>query len=431
MKAISAFTSKLIFIGIIIGLLLLANLAIGSKLGDRERERNSAERSVSESAGGSFLISDIFIGIPYTRFYYETDSKGVQHRRSEQDIAVFRAESSCFSCGIKTKNRTLGIYSFPVFTGEMQIRCDFSVSVPESTELCVYDPSHAFLEIQLGDRSLSGQPVFTINGKEYNASLSARSGSSKQNGISAFFPCVNGKNTFQANLQIRGARQFAVSLSSTHTKIEVNSDWKSPSFAGFGYLPDYYDISESGFTAKWEIPFDTGDASHTAGFGFVQPVNVYKMLHRAVNYGFLFIIVPFIVLFLFEIFSDIHLHPFNYLLCGAASIIFFLLLLSLSEHIMFGISYVMSSFASGILVSLYVSSVTKKIRIAAAMSLVFAGMYGYLYASLQSEDYALLIGSVFAFSVLALIMYFTRNVDWSALKIAGLKKSGESDSIKQ
>jgi inner membrane protein len=120
-------------------------------------------------------------------------------------------------------------------------------------------------------------------------------------------------------------------------------------------------------------------------------------------------------MFLFEIFADIVLHPVHYLLCGAATVIFFLLLLALSEHLPFVASYLIAAFASALLTSIYLASVTGKFKIGASMILLFSVLYAYLYLSLKSEDYAFLIGTLFAFCVLASVMFLTRKVNWSSL----------------
>ena len=205
-------------------------------------------------------------------------------------------------------------------------------------------------------------------------------------------------------------------LNSSSTMLAINGDWASPGFTGYSYLPDERTLSENGFSAVWNIPFDAGDGSHSIGFNFIQPVNLYMKLQRANTYAFLFIIVPFIVLFMFEIFASINLHPVNYLLSGAASVLFFLLLLSLSEHLSFIASYVIGAVASGVLVSLYTALITKKYKLGAVMAGIFVILYGYLLGCLQSEDYALLMGSIFAFVVLAVIMFMTSKIDWSNLK---------------
>ena len=118
---------------------------------------------------------------------------------------------------------------------------------------------------------------------------------------------------------------------------------------------------------------------------------------------------------------NVSFHPVHYFLCGAANIVFFLLLLSFSEHVPFALSYLISAVASGGITSLYVASVTGKVKVGIEMSAVFAMMYSYLFISLKSEDYALLVGSLFIFMIIAVLMFVTRKVDWNNIKITDLK----------
>ena len=134
-----------------------------------------------------------------------------------------------------------------------------------------------------------------------------------------------------------------------------------------------------------------------------------------------------IVLFLYELFMKIQLHVMHYLLCGAASIVFFLLLLSVSEHISFGAAYLVSSCASGLLTSSYVAAITKQFKTGIGMSGVFLLLYGYLFFSLKSEDYSLLIGSIFVFIIIAALMFFTRKIDWNNLGKNNLKSQEETE----
>ena len=106
----------------------------------------------------------------------------------------------------------------------------------------------------------------------------------------------------------------------------------------------------------------------------------------------------------------------HYLLSGAATVLFFLLLLAISEHCMFEPSYVIAALAASVTVSLYLISITKKYTLGIIMMLIFVLLYSFLYFSLRSEDYALLLGSIFAFSILVGIMYVTRKVDWYKLE---------------
>ena len=278
--------------------------------------------------------------------------------------------------------------------------------------------------IWLKDKSLVEIPVLLLNGKEHDVSIGGLEEQSVRMSllnINSGFVCQSGMNSFSGVLKIRGAKRFAIGLCSRQTRVDFSSDWKSPGFKNSNYLPVAHNINDDGFSAQWFVPFDGGNCSNEIVVDFVQPVDVYHIVHRAITYGFLFIIVPFIIFFLFEILMNVSFHPVHYFLCGAANIVFFLLLLSFSEHVPFALSYLISAVASGGITSLYVASVTGKVKVGIEMSAVFAMMYSYLFISLKSEDYALLVGSLFIFMIIAVLMFVTRKVDWNNIKITDLK----------
>lgn len=405
---------KISVIGGIIGFLLILNTCIGGKLSNRKWTQEQAVYDINVAAGGYFQVSEVLIGIPWIQETVKKNSKGENEIIVTDGTMYFAPERMNYYAKINTQIRTIGIYDSPIFTADLSINGVFNLDIPENKNGLTYKTNEAFLVVDIGSKSIICQPEFEINGTKYKTYYASNIGDSL--GITSKFDCSSSIINFSTDLRIRGAEEFYIFLSSPETTLKVDCDWKSPAFKYYTYLPVAHEITDEGFTAEWNVPFDVGDCTHNIGFKYVQPVNIYKMLERAVNYGFLFIIVPFIILFLFEIFLSINLHPLNYLLCGAASVIFFLMLLSISEHISFTAAYIISALGSGILVSFYVASITQKIKLGFTMSFVFVLMYGFLFLSLQSEDYALLIGSLFAFMVLALIMFFTRKVDWSNLK---------------
>lgn len=411
---------KYLFVGIIILILIILSFCIKSKIYDRESISDDAKYSIVSSAGNRLCISGVWIQVPWT------SSKSVwsNDRFSTEGNKDFFASKITYDAQLKSENRYLGIYSAPIFTGSVNLKSiiklpDFNSNKTENPEM-KFDLKKAVVCLNIKDISLAERPVLIINGKSYEVSYNANA---------KYFCCeidITDQSTLEINgeLKVRGADEFRVYLNSEDTELNINADWKSPGFSGYDYLPSERNISENGFTATWKVPFDRGDGSHTIGFAYIQPVDLYSKLLRSVSYGFLFIIVPFIVLFLFEVFAKINLHPMNYLLCGAASVIFFLLLLSISEHLSFGLSYLIGAFAAGLLVSLYVCWITGKIKLGVIMSFVFVLLYTYLYVCLLSEDYALLMGSIFAFILLAVIMFITRKIDWT-----NLKKSNDTDLI--
>ncbi len=400
--------SKLVFIGAVILVLLVANVVIGSKIKDRKNVYETAVADINSSAGGEFSSQGFSIAIPYE--VYNTNYLGERTTKQSDGVHRIYPESVDYECTFGSEKRTLGIYSSPVFTGLLNINAAFkNVTLPQNTPSTIYYPEKAYLIYKVSDKNIMERPVFNVNKTENETYY-------KNNGICCNLANPEGGYKVSASFKIRGAETMHFWLNSSSTTLAINGDWASPGFTGYSYLPDERTLSENGFSAVWNIPFDAGDGSHSIGFNFIQPVNLYMKLQRANTYAFLFIIVPFIVLFMFEIFASINLHPVNYLLSGAASVLFFLLLLSLSEHLSFIASYVIGAVASGILVSLYTALITKKYKLGAVMAGIFVILYGYLLGCLQSEDYALLMGSIFAFVVLAVIMFMTSKIDWSNLK---------------
>jgi inner membrane protein len=153
----------------------------------------------------------------------------------------------------------------------------------------------------------------------------------------------------------------------------------------------------------------------TAGVSLFEPVDAYAKTSRTVKYGILFLFMTFAVYFLFEILGRLRIHPFQYLLVGFALCLFYLLLLSLSEHIGFARSYLLASAATVGLIAAYSGSVLRSFSRAGAIGAGLGGLYLYLYVLLQLEDYALVLGSLGLFALLAAAMALTRRVDWYAV----------------
>jgi len=248
---------------------------------------------------------------------------------------------------------------------------------------------------------------------------------------------------FTLGLALSGTGSLGFVPLAGQTRVVLDSAWPHPSFSG-RFLPDPRTQSSSpaGFHAEWEV---TGLATNAPrqfleqatrgagcsqgcleGFevGLVEPVNIYSMANRALKYDFLFVLVGFAAFFLFELLKGLRIHPAQYLLVGLALALFFLLLLSLSEHIPFAWAYLSASSASVVLLGYYLAhvlgSLGRGLGFAALLGTLFAALYGLLV----SEDNALLMGSLLLFGLLALAMVLTRRLDWYALP--GLGPRAES-----
>ena len=152
--------------------------------------------------------------------------------------------------------------------------------------------------------------------------------------------------------------------------------------------------------------------ANTFGVSLIQPIDIYQQTERSVKYASLFIVLTFVVFFLFEIMKSMRLHPMHYVLVGASLTLFYLLLISISEHIDFFWAYVISSLANIAVISIYISEVLQSRLRAAAFTGLLLLLYGMLYAILRSEDNALLMGSLLIFGILSAVMVITRKLDW-------------------
>lgn len=252
-----------------------------------------------------------------------------------------------------------------------------------------------------------------------------------QDGFHSALPALTaGENAdFSIDLDLKGMQSFSWVPAGMETDVRIEADWPHPSFSGRS-LPIKPLITKSGFTAQWRAtefsqdikqyltanPYEAIKDMKTQGIGFklIDPIDIYRLSERSVKYGFLLIIVTFAAFLGFEYLKQLSIHPIQYAFVGLALLLFYVLLLALSEHVSFAKAYLTASIASVSLLAFYVSFVlhswTRSLGFASALLLLKATIYGILL----SEDYALLYGAILLFTLLAGAMTMTRKVDWNA-----------------
>ena len=268
---------------------------------------------------------------------------------------------------------------------------------------------------------------------------------------------ANASREFSIDLRLDGSSSLAFSPLGRTTSVSVKSTWPSPSFDG-AFLPLDKEVTDKGFAAKWKVlhlnrsirQTWTGDApasndqdtwngnsyggyaprfsfagpenvlgDSVFGIRFYLPTDVYQKTTRMAKYAVLFLCFAFSAFFFSEILQKARVHPIQYLLVGFAMLVFYLLLLSLSEHFGFDAAYGVSTAGVVALVAGYARAILCSGRLGATVGAVLIILYGYLYVILQLESYALLMGSLGLFGVLAAAMYFTRKIDWYAVRLNG------------
>lgn len=245
---------------------------------------------------------------------------------------------------------------------------------------------------------------------------------------------------FDIAMELNGSRELRFVPLGRETMVEMRSSWSDPSFSG-NYLPEDYDLSDKGLSATWRIPYlsrpfpqvwlDTKHNFDQTSFGvkLFFPADHYQKSTRMSKYSLLFITLAFLAFFLMETGTGRRLHPVQYALIGVAMVIFYLLLLSLSEQVGFSMAYLSASTALIGLVSAYSVSILGSRLRALVVAALMAVLYGYMFVVVQLEDYALLFGSLGVFTMIAATMYFTRKLDWYGLErkaIPGASGTGPS-----
>ncbi|MFT5216991.1 MAG: inner membrane protein [Glaciecola sp.] len=229
---------------------------------------------------------------------------------------------------------------------------------------------------------------------------------------------------FDIQLNIKGSEQMQLIPIGKETNVEVSSNWKNANFFG-EFLPFNDDkINDNGFNAKWKIldinrAFSQNNFEYLPDFrefafgvNFMIPIDQYQQSERSVKYGFLVIALTFLIFFLIQTLSKIQIHPFQYLMIGLALTMFYTLLISISEHSTFKSAYLIAGIAVVILITLYSKSILKSPRFIAFIFTSLSALYGFIYVIIQLENYALLVGSIGLFLILATVMYVSKKIDW-------------------
>jgi len=425
---------RVLLIGFLILLLLPPIAMIRGVIGERERTRQTAVQEVTAKWGGSQSLVGPWITVPYSHERIETRKDGDDEkieRHIETRYATFLPETLDISGNVDSEVRYRGIFEVPVYAMSLAMTGRFSR--PDFSEWGIQPNDvlwdRAFLSLGISDaRAITDQTVLTWNGNELELLPGSGESTGGKPGIHAGLKRELESDAFDFSfpLALNGSEAVFFTPFGRETNVELTSNWTEPSFQG-NWLPSQRSVTGSGFQATWTIPFlgrnypqqwKTGAGYENAipssqfGVKLLAPVDHYRMALRSVKYAALFLVLTFATFWLVEILSKTRIHPLQYLLVGAGMCVFYLLELSLAEHIGFVAAYASASLAVVLLVAAYSVAVLKSATRATIVGAVVALLYGYLYVLLRNQDYALLIGSIGLFLAIATVMYLTRKIDW-------------------
>jgi inner membrane protein len=430
---------KLGAIALLMLLLLIPLALIDGLVSDRQQQRNSVLQDIARSSSYSQQLTGPILVVPYTKRWqqWKTHSQTGERymtEQSQQGRLYFLPQRFVLNGQVATEQRSRGIYQALLYRSDNQISGHFQL--PErlglGDELGLYQFGQAFLSVAISDvRGISNDLQLRLN--EQDIRFAPGSGDEHfASGVHAVLPpttVLTGQPlAFAFTLKLQGTKQLSITPVGRESSVQLSSNWPHPSFIG-EYLPSTREVSAQGFSAQWQTSFfATGleDALSACvdqarceqleqrhfGVSFVDPVDQYLKTDRAIKYALLFLSLTFALFFLCEVLKRLAVHPVQYALVGMALALFYLLLLSLSEHLRFALAYALAAAACVLLLGVYVSFVLRSALRGAGFASVLGLLYGLLYVLLGAEDYALLLGSLLVFAVLAVVMLLTRKLDW-------------------
>lgn len=465
--------SLLIKSGIVLVLALLLAVPLGmvdQLVSERQARQYQVVNEIASSSATSQRIVGPLLAMPYTEEYNEAYWTEEQVRGKTKRVRKTRVAKSegvvymtakeadmTFQGGASIKRR--GLFKALVFDMDGTIQGQFELSGEPEIERHQDDSrvtwGPAYVSIGISDpRGIIRTPTLDWGGTQYAFEQGTRLGKTLSTGIHAnlpsLFPSKSQKSaekapekapatarviSFKLDLSLRGTEAISFVPIADSNRVSLSSSWPHPSFQG-RFLPnaDTQRIDAQGFSATWDVSglattapdllledivagrSCTAGCRDWLGVRFIEPVNVYSMADRALKYGLLFIALSFAAFFLFEQLKALRIHPAQYLLVGLALALFFLLLLSLSEHMPFSQAYAIAATACVGLQTFYLSYVLHGVWRGLSFGGLLGALFGALYSLLVSEDVALLLGSGLLFALLALAMVLTRKLDWYRLE---------------
>ena len=448
-------TLKLLVIGLLILILLIPASMLDGLIYERLSLRDQAQAEVSSKWGGQQTLGGPVLSVPYNYAVAAPTDDDPDRTVARRGYAHFLPDNIDVSGELRPEERYRGIYVVVLYNTRLRLRGNFGALDPAALNLPAgaleWDKAllsvgisdmtgvNAAIEAQLGTTTLElgpGIPTNEVFGSGASVPVDLSAGRSEL--------------AFDFSLDLNGSGALYFRPFGKRTTVDLRSDWAAPSFAGT-FLPETRNVSDAGFTAGWEVlhlnrnypqqgrgnflpqvnggtdtyvddyraySFDGNGADGEDRFGvkLLLPVDEYKKTQRSTKFAVLFIFITFLTFFFIEVLNRKRLHPIQYLLIGAAIVLFYVLLLSFSEHIAFNVAYWL---CSGIIVALitgYSYFALRNARLTGLVAAMLLVCYVFFFSLLQLEDYALLLGSIGLLLILGTIMYLTRNIDWYALQ---------------
>jgi inner membrane protein len=422
--------AKVLGIGLLTVLMQLPLMQVRGLVAERQQLRETAITQIAQGWGGRQVLGGPVLAVPTRQQLAAAFNQPPQVRLGTETVL---ADSLRMDVAMAVQTRRYGIYGAPVFAATVHLSGRF---LPQDLAQFRQASSATWLDDKAELRLLLGDPgglqevsSLIINGRPARFESSAEQLAYCHTLVVPIDLRALGDQpiVFDMTLKVAGTELLRLLPLARSTDVTMRAPWSDPSFVG-AILPLERQVTARDFSAHWHMldlnrsygqhwqgdGAGVDDALQASAFGvqLYQPVDVYQRNERAGKYGLLFIAMTFVAFFLFEVLKRLRVHPVQYLMIGMALATFYVVLLALSEQLVFGVAYAIAAAAVVLIVGGYATAVLRARRAGLLLGGVLALVYAMLYGLVAAEQYALLIGGLVLLVTVALMMYLTRRIDW-------------------
>lgn len=433
----NSITARMLVVGFLLLILLIPLEFVKSLISERASRQEEVVSEINEKWGNEVLLSGPIVKIPYRvtseeKIYNEKTNSYYTKTKETVENAYFFPDKLNITSNVDTKPLNRSIYESVVYSANIDVKGNFPIIDFSNTDILDENILWEKATVLLKTSNLKGiKTTPVVNLASDALSMTPQYSTEYLNTIQSNY-IANAKEMFTSplpfsfDLKINGSESLKFLPIGKETDATMKSNWHSPSFDG-NFLPEdtNKEISKDGFTATWRIlqinrQFEQSffgqlpDLSASAfGTKLIIPVDEYQKSERTAKYGFMVIGLTLLVFLLIQLVSKIYIHPFQYVMIGLALVMFYTLLISISEHSNFFKAYSIAAFAVLALITVYSRAILKGFKFPLLICGSLASLYGFIYVIIQLENYALLVGSIGLFAILAVIMFASRKIDWN------------------